>query len=292
RTMMHETSAYPDLEGEMHIYDPAVGLAEGFEAVFASDWEASYAAYRYEGDAKRFYFTQDFEPAFFSAGSDYVLAENSYRLGFHGFSAGRWLATKLTRDYGMSCDYYDYAVDTSLYNYDNDQPRNEILFYARPPTPRRATEFGLLALLEFHRLKPDTVINLVGWDMSGYDVPFPYVNHSAVDISELNAIYNRCAAGLILSLTNMSLLPMEVMGSGVVPVVNDAENVHGVFESKYIEYSPMSPRAIADRLVAIVERPDAVAYGEEIARTVVETNWSDPGDTFIRDFEKAMRTAL
>ncbi|MEJ1230367.1 MAG: hypothetical protein WDM88_06685 [Galbitalea sp.] len=67
--------------------------------------------------------------------------------------------------------------------------------------------------------------------MSSYDVPFPYVNHSAVDISQLNAIYNRCAAGLILSLTNMSLLPMEVMGSGVVPVVNDAENTRGVFDS-------------------------------------------------------------
>lgn len=292
RKMMHETSAYPDLAGEMHLYDPAVGLAPGFEAVFASDWEATYAAYRYEGEAKRFYFTQDFEPAFFSAGSDYVLAENSYRLGFHGFSAGRWLAKKLTADYGMSCDSYDYAVDTSLYHYDNDQPRNEVLFYARPPTPRRATEFGLLALLDLHRRRPDVVINLVGWDMSGYDVPFPYVNHKALDIAQLNAIYNRCAAGLVLSLTNMSLLPMEVMGSGVVPVVNDAENVHGVFESQYIEYTPMAPKAIADRIIAILDRPDAVAHGAEIARTVVETNWSDPGETFIRDFEKAMRTAL
>jgi hypothetical protein len=288
REMLQATSAYPDLDARIVHYDPAAGIDGEYDAIFASDWEATYAAYRYEGPAKRFYFTQDFEPAFFAAGSDFVLAENSYRLGFHGFSAGKWLADKLTRDYGMSGDHYDYAVDVAHYSHTNSGPRNEVLFYARPPTPRRATEFGLLALREFHRLRPDVVINLVGWDMSGYDVPFPYVNHTALDISQLNAIYNRCAAGLVLSLTNMSLLPMEVMGSGVVPVVNDAENTHGFFESDYIEYVPMSPKAIADRLMAIVDRPDAIEHAATIARSVADTEWADPGTSFIEAFQSAM----
>lgn len=288
RQMLHETSAYPDLAAEFVRYHPAVGLVGEFDAIFASDWESSYAAYRYEGAAKRFYFTQDFEPAFFAAGSDYVLAENSYRLGFHGISAGKWLADKLRAEYGMSGDHYDYAVDIAHYNHTNADPRNEIVFYGRPPTPRRATEFGLLALKEFHRLRPDVVINIVGWDMSSYDVPFPYINHSAVDISQLNAIYNRCAAGLILSLTNMSLLPMEVMGSGVVPVVNDGDNTHGFFDSQYIEYVPTAPRAIARRLVAILERPDAIEHSAIIAQSVADTEWTDPGATFIKAFQSAM----
>jgi hypothetical protein len=288
KQMLHDTSAYPDLTAEFIRYDPAVGVAGEYDAIFASDWEAAYAAYRYTGVAKRFYFTQDFEPAFFAAGSDFVVAENSYRLGFHGFSAGRWLAEKLTRDYGMSGDHYDYAVDYEHYSLINTNPRNEIVFYARPPTPRRATEFGLLALREFHRTRPDVVINLVGWDMSSYDVPFPYRNHSAVDISQLNAIYNRCAAALVLSLTNMSLVPLEVMGAGVVPVVNDAENTHGFFDSTYVEYVPMSPRAIADRLVAIVERPDAVEHAAAIAASVAQTEWDDPGAQFTAAFESAM----
>jgi len=292
RAMMHEMSGFPDLVGDMKLYEPSTGLAAGFDAVFASDWEATYAAYRYEGHAKRFYFAQDFEPYFFAEGSDFVIAENSYRLGFHGIAAGQWLGDKLRNEYGMTCDAYDFAVDTSRYTYANTARRTEVLFYARPPTPRRATEFGLLALSELSRLRPDITINLVGWDMSTYDVPFPHVNHKALDISELDAIYNRCAAGLVLSLTNMSLLPMEIMGSGVVPVVNDAPNTRGVFDSPYIEYVPMSPRAIADRLIAIVDRPDAVAHSAEIAAAVQNTTWSDPAEQFIEAFEKAMRTAL
>jgi O-antigen biosynthesis protein len=289
--MMRETSAYPELRAEFRIYDPAVGIEGDHDAIFASDWENAYAAYRYDRPAKRFYFVQDFEPAFFAAGSDYVLAENTYRFGFHGFSAGRWLARKLQTEYGMACDYYDYAVDTALYHHVNTKPRTDILFYVRPPTPRRATEFGLLVLQEFHRLRPEVTINLVGWDMSGFDVPFPYVNHSAVDIARLNDIYNRCAAGLVLSLTNMSLLPMEIMSSGVVPVVNDADNTKGFFDSRYIEYVPMAPRAMADKLIQILDNPKAVEHAATIARSVADTDWGDPGSTFVQGFENAMRGA-
>ena len=292
RAMMHGMSGYPDVVGEMKRYDPVAGFDAGYDVIVASDWEATYAAYRYEGAAKRFYFAQDFEPYFFAQGSDYVLAENSYRLGFHGIAAGQWLGEKLRTDFGMSCDHYDFAVDTSRYSYVNTKPRSEIVFYARPPTPRRATEFGLLALSEVARLRPEITINLVGWDMSGYDVPFPHVNHKAVDIARLGEIYNRCAAGLVLSLTNMSLLPMELMSSGVVPVVNDAPNTRGVFDSPDVEYVPMSPKAIAERIIAIVDRPDAVAHGARISRSVSDTDWSDPASQFIDSFEKAMRTAL
>jgi glycosyltransferase involved in cell wall biosynthesis len=221
-----------------------------------------------------------------------VLAENSYRLGFHGFAAGQWLGEKLRTEFGMSCDAYDFAVDTSRYTYADTGRRTEIVFYVRPPTPRRATEFGLLALSELSRLRPDIIINLIGWDMSGYDVPFPHVNHKAVDVPRLNQIYSRCAAGLVLSLTNSSLLPLELMASGVVPVVNDAPNTRGVVGSPDIEYVPMSPKAIAERIIAIVDRPDAVEHGARISRSVGETDWSDPASQFIGSFETAMRTVL
>jgi hypothetical protein len=288
RTMLQTTSAYPNLKGDLRIYDPAVGFDTDVDAIFATGWETAYPAFRHPTNARRFYFTQDFEPAFYASGSDYVLAENTYRFGFHGFSAGRWLAKKLTADYGMPGDYYDYAVDKAHYSLTNNQRRSEILFYARPPTARRAFEFGRLALTEFHRLRPDVTINMVGWDISPYHVPFPYVNHTALDISQLNEVYNRCAGALILSLTNMSLLPMEVMSSGVVPVVNDAPNTREIFESPYMDYQPMSPGAMARRLVEIVESSDQVEHARTMAESVAKIDWVDPGEAFIERFERAM----
>ncbi|WP_022884956.1 hypothetical protein [Glaciibacter superstes] len=288
REMLQTTSAYPDLAGDLRVYDPAVGIDRDADVIFATGWETAYPAYHHPTNARRFYFTQDFEPAFYPWGSDFVLAENTYRFGFHGFSAGKWLAKKLTADYGMPGDYYDYAVDKQHYSFVNDQPRNEILFYARPPTARRAFEFGKLVLTEFHRLRPDVTINMVGWDISPYEVPFPYVNHTALDISELNGVYNRCAGALILSLTNMSLLPMEVMGSGVVPVVNDAANTREVFDSPHMEFLPMSPGAMARKLVEIVENPNQIERARMMAESVASTDWADPGETFIAAFDRAM----
>ena len=288
REMMRATSAYPDLDADIRMYDPVTGLDGAYDAVFASDWENTYTAYRVGGAAKRFYFVQDFEPAFFPASTEYVLAENSYRLGFHGFTAGNWLAGKLGADYGMPCDSYEYAADSAFYHRTNTGHRSEIMFYARPPTPRRATEFGLLALLELHRRRPDVTIHLAGWDMSGYEVPFPYVNHAALDIGRLGELYNRCAAALVFSLTDMSLLPIEAMAAGTVPVVNDGPNTRGVLDSPFVEWVPMSPRAIADRLEHVLDRPDQVGNSAAMAASVAGSTWEGLGERFAAQFEAAM----
>ena len=138
---------------------------------------------------------------------------------------------------------------------------------------------------------PEITINMVGWDISPYWVPFPYVNHTALDISQLNEVYNRCAAGLILSLTNMSLLPMEVMSSGVVPVVNDGPNTREIFDSEYMDHQPLSPGAMARRLIEIVDDPKQAEHAAAMAASVAAINWVDPGDTFIAAFERAMGTS-
>ena len=36
----------------------------------------------------RFYLVQDFEPSFYAAGSEALMAEATYRFGFHGVTAG------------------------------------------------------------------------------------------------------------------------------------------------------------------------------------------------------------
>ena len=58
----------------------------------------------FRATAKKCYFVQDFEPSFFAPGSEWGFAEDTYRFGFHGITAGHWLADKLRNDYGMPTD--------------------------------------------------------------------------------------------------------------------------------------------------------------------------------------------
>ena len=289
RAMMRSSSGYADVDADIRMYRADEGIHEGAQAIFATGWETAYPVFGDPSRARRFYFVQDFEPSFYALGAQYLLAENTYRFGFHAITAGGWLAHKLRHDYNTTTDSFDFAVDKVHYSVTNEARRDEIFFYARPVTQRRAFEFGVLALTDFARLRPDISINLAGWDVSNWQLPFDYRNEAVLDVSELNALYNRCAAGLVMSLSNMSLLPLELMSSGVAPVVNDGPNNRMVSDNPYIEYVPPSPMAIAHRMVEVVDRPDQVERSREMSASVVNLNWVDSGRQFLEAFARGMR---
>lgn len=259
------------------------------DGIFATSWETAYPAFNAKFPAKRFYFVQDFEPYFYAPGSLYTLAENTYKFGFFGITAGGWLSKKLKRDYGMRTDHYEFGADKTHYFLTNTNPRKEILFYARPYTERRGFELGIMALDLFHKKHPEFVINMAGYDVSNYHIPFPYNNLKTLEVHELNALYNRCAAALVLSFTNMSLLPLELLASGTIPVVNDGENNVLVSNNKFIAYSPSDPISLANTLESVIERDDLTAYSQKASASVHGNNWDKSRDKFVRIIEKETR---
>lgn len=287
--MVAGNGGYPKLNAKYRLYDPQTGITGDFDGIVASDWPTAYAAWRYERDVPRIYWVQDFEPFFFPAGPDYVVAENSYRLGYQGIACGPWLAGKVTDAGGMPCAFYDYQVDSSLYMRTNDSRREEIFFYARPTTARRGTEFGLLVLQEVHRRRPELVINIAGWDMSNAGLDFPFVNHGTLDASQLPDLYNRCAAALLISLTSVSLLPLEVLACGVVPVVNDADNTRiSLNDNPGIDFVAMSPGRMAEHLIAAVDNINQVEHSRKIAQSMAGASWVGPGEEVVSVFNKTL----
>lgn len=256
------------------------------DAIFATGWETAYPAFNSSIVAKRFYFVQDFEPYFYPVGSEYVLAENSYRFGFHGITAGGWLANKLKAEYGMPTDYYDFGADKEVYRFENKENRKEIFFYARPVTARRGFELGIMALTRFHNKHPEYKINLAGWDVRDYEIPFPYVNLMSMPLSQLSDVYNRCSAALVISLTNMSLLPLELLACGTIPVVNDAPNNRLVSNNEFIAYTANNPKAMADMLSDVVSRKNLPEYAKQASKSVTSANWDVSGKNFVDIFEK------
>ncbi len=288
RAMTERSSSYPNLTASVEWYTDA-GVSDDVDAIFATGWETAYPAYRDASPARRFYFVQDFEPYFYAVGSDYVLAENTYRFGFTGVTAGGWLAGKLHREYGMPTSSFDFGAERENYSLTNRDRRTELFFYARPVTERRGFELGAMALDLFARERPDIRINIAGWDVSRFGLPFAFVNLGSMRVDQLNAVYNRCAAGLVLSMTNMSLLPLELLASGVIPVVNDGPNNSEVSDNPFIEYAPASPRALADRLIAVVDRADQAAHAAAAAASVSGADWAASGQHFVSTFEREMR---
>lgn len=278
--------SYPETKASIEWPSGEMLPADG---IFATGWETAYPVFNSTLTAQRFYFVQDFEPYFYPVGSEYILAENTYRFGFYGITAGGFLAKKLHDEFGMETDNFNFGSDSKVYRHTNKLARKEVVFYARPVTSRRAFELGVMALDIFHRLHPEYVINLVGWDVSNYELPFPYVNLKTLPLEELSDVYNRCAVALVMSLTNMSLLPLELLACGTIPVVNDGPNNRLVSDNPYIAFSPAIPKALADKMSSIVTQTDLLEYSLKASQSVSNASWDDAGQKFVSIVEHKLR---
>lgn len=261
----------------------AGGGIDDSHAVIATAWPTAYAVAASPAKGARFYFVQDFEPWFFPAGGEALLAEATYRFGFHGITAGRWLAGKLRADHGMPADHFDFGCDLEHYRLEDAgggaDRRTGVCFFARSTTPRRAFELGALALELFAARHPGVDIHFYG-DPVGR-MPFRAVDHGVMTPSELGRLYNRCAAGLVLSATNVSLVPHEMLAAGCIPVVNDAEHNRVVLDNDHVAYTPATPRDLADALGRLVTRPPAAAAADAVAAaaSVQSCSWDAAGRT-------------
>jgi glycosyltransferase involved in cell wall biosynthesis len=218
---------------------------------------------------------QDFEPSFYPMGATSTLAENTYRMGFHAITAGSWLATKLRAEYGMRTDWFDFGCDVERYRRDEHAVRDGVVFYARRDAPRRGYQLGMLALELFSAQRPDITIHLYGGTLR--NVPFAHVSHGRLDVDALNAVYNRCFAGLSLSMTNVSLVPFEMMASGCLAVVNDAGHNRVVLDHPAVRYAAPTPHALAEALAEICALPDFDAQSWAAAATMDSRSWDDAG---------------
>ena len=282
-------SWWPWIDAEVR--DAGGGIADA-HAIFATGWETAYQALASPARGKRFYLVQDFEPSFYPAGSASLLAEATYTFGFHGVTAGRWLLERLRREYGMSGDYFNFGRDAT-YALDPSIParqRNGVCFYSRPGTPRRAYELAVLALGLFAKRHPEIEIHVYGTEAKR--LPFAVTNHGLQTPEQLNGLYNRCVAGLVLSATNVSLVPHEMLAAGCIPVVNDAEHNRIVLDNAHVAYS--SPFELATTLSRLVARPPAerIAAAKAAAASVQSTSWEDVGNRVVRIIEEAVTRAV
>lgn len=245
------------------------------DALIATGWETAYPVFNLKTSAHKFYFIQDYEPLFYGLGSMAVLAQNTYRFNFYGITAGRWLSHKVTSEFGMQADHFDFGVDLDIYKpAAMPKKKKKICFYARPVTERRAFELGVIALDVFYKKHPEYEIEFFGWDVSEYKIPFPYINRGILSHSDLAELFQESAACLVLSLTNVSLLPLELLASGCVPVMNDGDNNRMVLgENKYIRYTGSSPIELANGICEAVENKNLQKDAEAASTNVNDRSW-------------------
>lgn len=230
----------------------------GADVVVATGWQTVHPALLLDQTRARAYLVQDHEPEFYATSADRLFAEDTYRRDLHVIAASPWLRDLVLERYGGAGTAFELGVDHTIYGADPTIQRrgDTVVFYGRGATPRRATELGWLALSELRRRRPEVRVVAYGDSAPDWDQPFPYEFLGVVAPPELAALYRRATAGLVLSMTNYSLIPQEMMACGL-PLVDlrggCSEAMFG--EEGPVELAAADPVAIADALELLLDDP-------------------------------------
>jgi len=224
----------------------------------ATGWQSAYAVKQFRSTAHKTYFVQDFEPSFYPVGAQSLFAEETYKFGFTAFTAGSWLSDLLRSQYGMKAYPVSFSYDMSLYYQHpcKDKSVTHLLCYVRPTTERRGWELVNQTLALLHKRMPEVRFILVGGEVDKSQCHYPAFNPGSVQLSELGQLYSQCKAALILSCTNLSLLPLEVMACGVPVISNKGKNVEWLLNSQNAVLADSNPEAMVNAVMDVLELPE------------------------------------
>jgi len=245
------------------------------DAVVATFWTTAPSAAAHREARGRFYFVQDYEPAFYPPDSaEHRAAAATYRLGLHHLCSGPWCAKVLRERFSARAEHFAFPLDRRVY-FERLRAfyRPHVVFFARPEMPRRRFPLGVAALAEVYRHTPGLVVSLFGSaSLPPGSVPFPHRDLGIVPTLErLSRLYANADVGLAFSATNPSLVPLEMMASGCPVVEIDNEITRQSYASGSVRLAADAPAAVAEAVLALLgdpfERARQRAAGLEFAAT-------------------------
>jgi glycosyltransferase involved in cell wall biosynthesis len=225
----------------------------GADVAVATGWQTVHRVLRLRDCAARAYLVQDHEPEFYATSASRSWAEQTYGLGLPCIAASAWLAALLRERYGAAATHFDLAVDHDVYRPGPADRDGSVLFYARATTPRRAVPLGLLALDELAQRRPGVDIALYG-EPGPVRAGFPHRSLGVLEGPGLAAAYQTAGVGLVLSMTNLSLVGLEMLACGLPCVELASECVRAEFGGDGpVELAPFDPVGIADALERLLD---------------------------------------
>lgn len=260
----------------------------------ATGWQTAYFLHRFNNTLEKIYFVQDFEPLFYPHGSMYSLSEDTYRFGFTAITAGDWLKDLLEEKYGMTSFSFSFAANEEIYfPRSNKDLTQRIFFYARPATPRRDFELGMLALNAVCKKLPNVVVEFAGGNLDDYVIPFKHNCHGIMSLDELAELYSKCTISLILSATNLSLAPVEAMACGSVVACSDGPNSTWLVSSENGIIVSENPAEIAKTLEECLRDEELLSEKRSKAISFASTtSWEKEFDKVARVLRERLRDTV
>ncbi|OIO01410.1 MAG: hypothetical protein AUJ49_07695 [Desulfovibrionaceae bacterium CG1_02_65_16] len=270
-------------------------LNDGYDVAVATWWLSAYIVARLPNASHKAYFIQDYEPAFMPEGEHYFLARQSYALGLHMFSLGGWNKARILQIFPTA------AIDEMCFPYEPQAYKFVAHAAAAPHMLRLAIYIKLsskrapyMLIRCVEQLESDLRQHGVSLEARFFgaekDIPLPVgQNLGKLNQKELLTLYSQSDLGVVASLTNISLVPYEMIATGL-PIVDFLEgSAPFFFNDDMMLLSPLDPVQFSETIRKAIAEPDRL---RKMAQTALEHVRENTWLAAAEQFDRALKARL
>lgn len=272
-------------------YDKALetGEAEPADVVLATSWDTVSVAKKYTG--YKMYFVQDYEPYFYPYDERFFLARATYEQGLHMVSLGNWNKQKIEAECRLCspidtvtfpCERSEYPLIKRDYGAYSEKKKLVIAVYLKYYGKRLPNIIPLMLKETNDRLKAEGIELDVRYFGESKIFKGRYgKNLGHLTKKELDALYNEADFGMVASMSNISLVPYEMLSTGL-PVIEFSDGTYPYFlPADSATLVRVGERDFADKLLSAIKNPKILEKQVSDALAAMEgLGWEKTGKEF------------
>lgn len=262
-----------------------------YHVVIATNWHTAYYVNRFAYSYKM-YFVQDYEPYFFKLNERYLLAKLTYEHGLHIVSLGKWNIEQIKRECNTSSllDHVSFPYEPKEYRVDTNRDYTAYLKKKKIKMAVYTKEEGkrIPNILQFllKQASEEMAKNGIELQVNFFGLKKSYKpvvgnNLGKLNRSQLLELYQNSDFGMVASMTNISLVPYEMITAGL-PVI---EFKDGSFKTYFkaesailVDYNYIT---LVRKLLEAIENPHYISKMIDSAKKELDVlSWKNTAEEF------------
>ncbi len=273
----------------------AMYQCNSFDVVVASSWDTLSFAKKL--GKYTMYFVQDYEPYFYPFGEVFLLAKKTYEQGAHMVSLGNWNAEMIKKEcHPVSpIDVVDFPYEKKEY------PKKERDYMAY----QGKKHFVIAVYLKYYGKRLPCILQYMmtnvikQFEKNGITLEVKYFgeaknftvkggkNQGMLSKKELLALYEEADFGIVASMSNISLIPYEMLATGLPLVEFEDGTFEYFFPKDSAIMTSIDPNDLYQKLKAAMEDPAIIIRQQEkAAEYMKDLSWKKTGFQFHEVLER------
>lgn len=260
------------------------------DVVIASSWDTVHYVKKF--CSYRMYFVQDFEPYFYPFGDKFLMAKKTYEQGLHMVSLGSWNKKEIEKHcepvsvidcVEFPCELTEYPHVVRDYAAYAEKKKLVMAVYLKYYGKRLPSiiQYMLGKVKDALEQRDGITLDIRYFGEAKSFIPKNGVNVGMLSKEELNRLYAEADFGMVASLSNISLIPYEMLATGLPLIEFEDGTFKDFFPENCALLTSLSWKDLYLQIKDCLDEPVRLQMYDANASAYLETlSWEKTGKQF------------